>query len=59
MSTDKYERLNFLSEKVLNETATASEITEFNGLLSEWNSSVELNLFGGYLNKSNGEHKAL
>ena len=59
MNMNSFERLNSLSEKALNETATPSEITEFNVLLNEWNSSAELNLFGGYHKKVNGKYKAL
>ena len=59
MNSYEFERLNFLSEKALNETATPHEITEFNTLLNEWNSSVELNLFGGYHKKANGKYKDL
>ncbi|NQZ82902.1 MAG: hypothetical protein HRT52_17975 [Colwellia sp.] len=51
MNTDEFERLNFLSEKALNETATDPELKEFSHLLNSWNSSVELNLFGGFYNE--------
>lgn len=54
MNKDEFNRLNQLSEKALNETATAVELREFSALLEIWNSSVELNLFGGfYLNSQN------
>ena len=54
MNKDEFNRLNQLSEKALNETATDVEMREFTALLAIWNSSVELNLFGGfYLNSQN------
>ncbi|MFT5757012.1 MAG: hypothetical protein ACI9LM_001737 [Alteromonadaceae bacterium] len=48
MTKDEFDRLNFLSEKSLNETATEPELKEFSQLLDAWNNSVELNLFGGF-----------
>jgi len=48
MNSSEFERLNFLSEKALNETATDPELKEFSQLLNHWNSAVELNLFGGF-----------
>jgi len=51
MNTDEFERLNYLSEKSLNETATDVELKEFSQLLDTWNSSAELKLFGGYYTK--------
>lgn len=51
MNQDKFERLNHLSEKALNETATPHEMKEFSQLLNDWNQSVELNLFNGLNNK--------
>ena len=47
MNHDDFERLNFLSEKAITETATNNELKEFNVLLNEWNLSVEFNLFNG------------
>lgn len=44
MNHDNFDRLNFLSEKVITETATKNELKEFNVLLNEWNQSVEFNL---------------
>jgi len=50
MNQDEFERLNHLSEKYLNETATPQEMKEFSKLLNDWNQSVELNLFNGLHN---------
>jgi len=50
MNQDEFERLNHLSEKALNETATPHEMKEFSQLLNDWNQSVELNLFSGLHN---------
>lgn len=50
MKADDFERLNILSEKAINDNATLVEMKEFTDLLDEWNSSVELNLFGGFYN---------
>ncbi|MGJ8694178.1 MAG: hypothetical protein ACSHW0_17050 [Thalassotalea sp.] len=45
MNHDEFKRLNHLSEKALNETATPNEMKEFSQLLNDWNQSEELNLF--------------
>ena len=45
MNQDEFERLNHLSEKALNETATPHEMNEFSQLLNDWNQSVEMNIF--------------
>ena len=50
MNQDEFERLNRLSEKVINETVTPHEMKEFFQLLNDWNLSVELNLFSGLHN---------
>ena len=47
MNMDEFERLNTLSEKAMNETASRNELKEFNELLAEWNASVEFNLLNG------------
>lgn len=47
MDTNEFNRLNLLSEKVLHDTATSTELDEFNQLLSIWNTATELNLFNG------------
>lgn len=53
METEEFERLNVLSEKAINDTATANELEEFSQLLIAWNESTEYNiLHGGYVNKS-------
>jgi len=44
MTSNEFERLNTLSEKALNETASRNEMTEFNELLNNWNSCGEFNL---------------
>jgi hypothetical protein len=43
MNKSEFERLNRLSEKALNETATPREIKEFTQFFNHWDSS-ELNL---------------
>jgi len=47
MGTNEFERLNLLSEKALHDTATSTELAEFNQLLSIWNTAAEVNLFNG------------
>jgi hypothetical protein len=44
MNTEQFERLNTLSEKAINDTATINELEEFNHLLIAWNQSTEYNL---------------
>lgn len=44
MTTDDFSRLNFFSEKAMNETASRNKLKEFNELLNEWNTCVEFNL---------------
>jgi len=40
MKITDFERLNVLSERVINETATTKELQELKALLDEWNASV-------------------
>jgi hypothetical protein len=47
MDTNEFNRLNLLSEKTLHDTATSTELAEFNQLLSIWNAAAEVNLFNG------------
>jgi len=47
MTTDESTRLNSLSEKAMNETASRNELKEFNELLDGWNECVEFNLLNG------------
>lgn len=47
MEKEAFDRLNYLSEKALNESATTIELEELNHLFEIWNSSLELNLFVG------------
>jgi len=47
MTTDEFARLNSLSEKAMNETASRHELKEFNELLNDWNNCVEFNLING------------
>ena len=47
MTTDEFARLNNLSEKAMNETASRNELKEFNELLDDWNECVEFNLING------------
>ncbi len=49
MDKDKFERLNFLSEKALQNNATNDELKEFNKLHKEWTEPQEFNLFGDYI----------
>jgi hypothetical protein len=44
MNMDQFERLNTLSEKAINDTATVNELEEFSNLLIAWNQSTEYNL---------------
>ena len=44
MTNEEFERMNILSEKAMNETASRNELKEFNELLDDWNTSVEFNL---------------
>ena len=48
MTNNDYERLNFLSDKTLNDSVTDDEITEFSQLLSLWSTTTTLNLFNGH-----------
>jgi hypothetical protein len=43
----EFDRLNLLSEKALRDTATSTELAEFNQLLTIWNTAGEVNLFNG------------
>lgn len=43
MNAEQLNRLNFLSEKVVNTSASFNELTEFKELLNKWNDSIELN----------------
>jgi hypothetical protein len=47
MDTNEFNQLNLLSEKALYDTATSTELDEFNQLLSIWNTATEVNLFNG------------
>jgi len=47
MDALEFDRLNLLSEKALHDTATSTELAEFNQLLSIWNTASEVNLFNG------------
>jgi len=42
MTPHEYERLNILSEKACNKTASVDELKEFNDLLDRLNDYVEL-----------------
>ena len=50
MNAEEFERLNALSEKALNDTATLGELDEFSQLFTSWNKSTEYNLFHGTYN---------
>ncbi|NQZ23642.1 MAG: hypothetical protein HRT53_16525 [Colwellia sp.] len=62
MTTDDFARLNSLSEKAMNETASRNELkelkelkefnefNEFNELLEDWNECGEFNLINGLRN---------
>jgi len=47
METEQFERLNVLSIKAINDTATPNELEEFKQLLTAWNKSTEYNLLQG------------
>jgi len=44
MTADEFARLNSLSEKAMQETASRNELKEFKELLEDWNTSIEFNL---------------
>ncbi|WP_157825834.1 hypothetical protein [Colwellia sp. Bg11-28] len=44
MTSEEFKRLNFLSEKSVNEDPTHSELVELKRLLTMWNVSTEYNL---------------
>jgi len=44
MTPDQYERINTLSEKAINHTASLDDLKEFNELLDDWNDFEESNL---------------
>jgi hypothetical protein len=48
MTTDDFDRLNILADKVLNDSATDNELKDFSQLLSVWSISTSLNLFNGH-----------
>lgn len=43
MNLEQFNRFKRLSEKILNENATAFEVKEFDYLFKEWNQSEEFN----------------
>jgi uncharacterized protein YnzC (UPF0291/DUF896 family) len=45
MNDGDTERLNYLSEKNVNDTITADELEELSALLNDWNLSVETKQF--------------
>ena len=47
MDSNNYDRINILSEKVRNLTASKSEIEEFSELVKNWINSKQLNLVSG------------
>ncbi|NQZ24475.1 MAG: hypothetical protein HRT53_20815 [Colwellia sp.] len=47
MDSLEFDRLNLLSEKALRDTATSTELAEFNQLLTIWDTASEVNLFNG------------
>mgnify|MGYP000302939155 CR=1 FL=1 len=47
MTKYDFARMNILSEKALNETASRRELKEFYGLFERWNTSVRFNLING------------
>lgn len=42
MTQKNFERLNFLSEKSVNDTITFRELIEYKKLIDDWNSAFEL-----------------
>ena len=48
MDKDKFERLNYLTEKAFLNVATPDEIKEFNQLHEQWIQPQEYNLFSDY-----------
>lgn len=51
MTDDDFDRLNFLSEKAITETATPNELREFKQLMDLWNTSYEFNLLNSCIKK--------
>lgn len=49
MTPDEYERIDILSEKAINHTASVDDLKEFNELLDDWNDCVESNLMKGII----------
>lgn len=41
MTQNNFERLNFLSEKSVNDTITFRELIEYKKLIDDWNSAFE------------------
>ena len=50
MANDEFERLNTLSQKAINETASQNELKELSTLVEDWNKSVQFNLTHGLSN---------
>ena len=48
MTGHDFKRFNALADKAITDTATINELKEFNQLLTQWNESVEFNLFKGH-----------
>jgi hypothetical protein len=55
MTNDEFERLNYLSEKAITETANPNELREFKRLMDLWNISYEFNLLNNGVKKVNQE----
>jgi hypothetical protein len=51
MTNDEFERLNYLSEKAITETATLNELREFKRLMDLWNMFYEFNLLNNGVKK--------
>jgi len=47
MTSDEFDRLNNLSEKIIEHNASVNELKEFNALLDVWGACVEFNLNSG------------
>ena len=45
MDAEEFERLNYLTEKSINDNASLREMKEFEQLHNKWNQSEEFNLF--------------
>ena len=56
MTQKNFERLNFLSDKSINDTITFRELIEFKKLIADWNSAFELDQLKDFYNTDLSDH---